>query len=302
MSDRIFTYFDLETTGLSTKVDTITQIGATIVYCDSHGKRTLLSNYQTLVKTNRQIHPEASKVTGITNHSLRHAPITSKALSLFIFHLRYVSMAWNYLKEHPVESKKSIEDQICTLLDSKDNPLKGYKTDLLPMTLVAYNGMKFDFPILYREMCRWGIVPAIQFRLCNLDYFLDPIIWAKSNVPSQYLKKNLKTMKPSYKLGDIYESLLGSTLDGAHDALVDTIGLEKVCGHNQFSGMSIGEFNYCMSNKNYCGYLKLKLYNENKVKRKKGFRAIRKLIDCKQPTKRKHDDNTERGTKRRKKN
>jgi hypothetical protein len=109
-------------------------------------------------------------------------------------------------------------------------------------------------------------------------------------------------MKPSYKLGDVHESLLGCTLDGAHDALVDTIGLEKVCSHEKFSYMNIGEFNYCVSNKKYCGDLKLKIYKENKMNRKKGCRVIRKLIDYKQPTKRKHDDEPERGTKRRKKN
>ena len=111
-------FLDLETTGLSPLHDTIVQIGAIGVGCNQNGDWKTITEFETLVYTEKLISPTASQITGIYNTHLKDAPTTPCALKLFL--------QW----------------------------LNGFRL-MGEVYLVAYNGLHFDFAFLWHamEMC-----------------------------------------------------------------------------------------------------------------------------------------------------
>ena len=75
--------FDIETTGLNTKTEAITEIGAVVL---KNGEIT--DRFQTFVNPNRRLTPEIIGLTGITDQMLADAPQPKEALTEF---LRFVA-------------------------------------------------------------------------------------------------------------------------------------------------------------------------------------------------------------------
>jgi DNA polymerase III epsilon subunit-like protein len=108
-----------------------------------------------------------------------------------------------------------------------------------PVVLVAYNGIKFDFPLLFNEMHRWDIHPYRALRAVGVTHTFDPYAWVRVNmyvhecanfkqvtvygavVPQELKDKHNKIIKSIY--GE------DKNMGNAHDALVDCFMLEGIC-------------------------------------------------------------------------
>ena len=77
--DEEFVAFDLETTGLSSRTDTIIEIGAVIM---KEGKE--IDRFQTFVAPGRKLDPKIIELTGITDSMLLGAPTIEQALPKFL--------------------------------------------------------------------------------------------------------------------------------------------------------------------------------------------------------------------------
>lgn len=137
------------------------------------------------VKCTRKIDEKASEVTGITAETLKDAPPIDVVLNKWF--------EW----------------------------MRGFQK---PITLIAHNGMGYDFPMLFSEMIH-NRIPLSELPVTHL---FDSLIWARAHYRKCDMLAN-KRGQPSYRLGDIYQVVTGETLDGAHDALNDVRGMEIIC-------------------------------------------------------------------------
>jgi DNA polymerase-3 subunit epsilon len=87
--------------------------------------------------------------------------------------------------------------------------------------LVAYNGARYDFPLLVFETKRAGVGKAIAERLDAL-YGCDPYKLVADKLP-----KNM----PSKRLGNVYKHLFGVDMKDAHTADGDVAALARICTH-----------------------------------------------------------------------
>ncbi len=187
MKKYILIGFDLESTDKKVTEDEITQIAFSCKLCEIRKDPIALGEkgFETLVKCNKKISEEASRITGITNEKLKNAPVLLDALDL-------VS---NYLNK--------------TCIDGLDR------------ILIAYNGINFDIPLLVHELRRNGKDPILYFREWKIAYFIDPFLIAKNVLDTTLLEQNDR-QQPNYKLECIYRALLKKPLIDAHSALADT--------------------------------------------------------------------------------
>ena len=98
-------------------------------------------------------------------------------------------------------------------------------SDTRPLVWAAHNGAKFDVPILRR--CVYEATgresPLLSTPRAS---FVDTLSMARSAMPRR--AKELGWSARPYTLGSLYQSISGESLEGAHDALVDTEALARV--------------------------------------------------------------------------
>lgn len=87
--------------------------------------------------------------------------------------------------------------------------------------LVAYNGARYDFPLLVNETKRAGAGAAVRNFLEEL-FGCDPYLVARDKLP--------KTM-PSKRLGNVFKHLFSEEMQGAHTADGDVAALARICEH-----------------------------------------------------------------------
>lgn len=219
-------FLDFEATGLSTLNDEITQIGAVGVNGEDDCN---IMEFKTYVHTSRKIHPKASEVTGITNEMLKNAP---KKIDALLMMLEWIQNS-NTTKEAVV--------------------------------LIAYNGFRYDFKLLFNELKRVDMSPIVTLSKYSIKYFMDPFMWSKQFIDRSCLIRK-KNGSCSYKLGDIHEAVLGKCFENAHDALADTLALYNICNHNLFKKMEVNcEGVYCKETKVFIASINIK---SNKRSRK----------------------------------
>jgi len=188
----IVVYFDLETTGLNTMLDRITQIAAV---AETGGDRT--EEFNTLVKTERKITEGATSVTGLTNEMLRDAPPFKKAMGDFLLWL---------------------------------NTLRRGRR----VTLIAHNGIGYDYPLLFNEMWDANMTPYMTLNRAGVTAMFDSCVWARFNVAPHKTVK-LDCGRPSYSNDSLYRAVTGKSIENAHDALSDCRALRVVCRSPLFS-------------------------------------------------------------------
>lgn len=158
-------FLDFEATDLSPYSARIVQIG-----CVAENSET----FQTLVKADKPMHPEASKVTGIYDDDLKDACSCREALIKFI----------RWIKE-----TRGTQDVV----------------------FVAHNGAGFDYPLLMSEMCRNGMSPFLVLRDCGVTHFFDSLVWCRENVPpyycSSYTLGNLHEIFVDKKIENAHDAL-----------------------------------------------------------------------------------------------
>lgn len=192
----MFVYLDFESTGLSRWHDRITQIGAVA----TRSVEGIVDRFCTLVYTEKIISAKAAEITGITNQSLVGAPSTARALQRFF--------DWIHTQRRPDEH----------------------------VTLVAYNGIGYDYPMLCCEMSRCGLDVSVQFEASGIVALLDPLLWARRSIDHTRLLRR-SSGNCSFCLTDIYQALVGEPLTNAHSALADAEALQRVCVHDAFHSM-----------------------------------------------------------------
>lgn len=194
----IVVYFDLETTGLSKRVDQITQIGAVAT---RGWTSEAFSRFETYVKPLRPISEGSSRVTGITEETLVGAPSTMDSLACFL----------QWMRDLPGDDGGAVH-------------------------LVAYNGLGYDFPILYFELERCGLDPARELLRNGVTTVVDPLVWGRRFLDQNQLRKNSRG-RCSYRLGDVYRAFFGETITNAHNASADVNALHSLCVHPAYYEM-----------------------------------------------------------------
>ena len=163
--------------------------------------------FSTLVKADMSIVAAASEVTGIRDEHLVGAPGCAAALRKFF--------------------------------DWIDETRKGNN-----VIFVAHNGSGYDYLLLMSEMHRWDMPPFVTLKRHGVVRLADSLPWARVNIPSHKLVKK-PTGEPSFKLGDLHESLVGKRFEGAHDALTDCRALRSICESEY-----VCEKGFCLSQHN----------------------------------------------------
>lgn len=173
---------------MSVRQDRIIQIGA--VASRPSSTKPLYSEFQATVFTDHPIHPRASAVTGLYQKDL----IDGISIQLALTQL----WAWVQLQV------KDDNDQLYCL---------------------AYNGIAFDFQLLFCELARH----QLDFLVPKNTTFVDPYLWLKSRRSSLGVK--------SLRLADVHLHLAGAPILQAHTALADARALSVVCEKDWFEGM-----------------------------------------------------------------
>ncbi len=203
---------DLETTGLSTTKDTICELGSTIhMFKFEHIGQTLrtvhvddLTPFQSYCKPSTTMHPDAMRVTGLTECFLSDKPSIKHILECFETHLQ------NEMQDVDV-----------------------------PRFLVTYNGRRFDLPIMVNEIHRSGINVQQYMRGLKFNAFIDVLLLNKSCIDTSKLMRKTNG-SCSFKLGDVYQALLKTKLNGAHGAICDSKAVIDIlqsdeCKHHFFN-------------------------------------------------------------------
>ena len=241
----LFISFDLETTGLSTRNDKITQIGGTaFAFCEDSMKYKEISNIETFVKCDREISTGSVEKTGITKKHLISAPVIADALKLFF---TWIGNTRRHVKKAAKE--EAAEGAVQHKEGEKEEKEEGDKEEVI---LIAYNGIHFDFPILCAEITRCKQLPYLVLNGCGISTVLDPYQWAQAYMDQTCLIRNV-TGKRSFKLSDVHQSLTGSPIIDAHQALADTKGLMTICCHEKFQSM------FKMDEKTDCSHFRMSL-------------------------------------------
>jgi DNA polymerase III epsilon subunit-like protein len=193
----LFLIYDVESTSNKPTEDDIISLGA--ILCEYKNKKfESLFEYHSYVSTHKRIDPQAQAVHHISQEDIKDAPSLQ-----------------NMIQDLTNRMKPFISDP-------KDRVI-----------LVAHNGRKFDDLILY---CNF-ISKRIDFEefLSNIRYYgsLDSLVLLKSIFKHEKdfnkLPKDCKTNRISFALGNCYESFCGGkSLEGAHDALIDSKALLSV--------------------------------------------------------------------------
>jgi len=185
---QLWIFFDLETTGLSTDADHVTQIAASAYHTPSvqgssvppaAAQAILRGHFNCMVKPGVPVSPGAAQVTGFTTEMLEGYPSFREQGRLFV----------DWATRVAAESGCS-------------KPI-----------LVAHNGNRFDFPLLRNELARHEIDAPIV----NQCILFDTLLYFRSLPGSQ-----------SNRLGELYEARFGRPMSNAHDARADVAGLAKI--------------------------------------------------------------------------
>lgn len=193
--------FDCESTGLSVLQDQIVELGAVTQLWDTvSGDIVDLPPFTRYARpTLKSMCGRAEEITGITMDMLRDKPAIRAVLDEFRVHL----------------------DTIC--------PDAG-----IPRILVSYNGFAYDLPLVVAELERSGCAKGF-FRQLRIERAIDVLLFGKSCLDTTRLRRKANGAC-SYKLGDVYSSLCGRALDGAHGALADSRAVLKILSQDTIAG------------------------------------------------------------------
>ena len=109
-----------------------------------------------------------------------------------------------------------------------------------PVVMVAWNGHRFDVPLMLAELRREYKDVRRALLDSNIIGFYDAKMYAKDNLKNTMGEdKMLLTAKgvPDYSLGPLYHAIFGEPFDNAHEAMADTSAMREVCEHEYMSGM-----------------------------------------------------------------
>jgi DNA polymerase III epsilon subunit-like protein len=211
----LFLFYDTETTSSEPTVDAIISIGAVLADY-SEGKFCKLGDFHSYISATRPIDPAAEAVHHISASDIAEAPNFCEVMDLF--------KCWVQTQTKQFESMR--------------------------LTLMAHNGSKFDDLILF---CNF-VSNALNFDQFLADIrvhgFVDTLKFIRQlfkGKPDADQPKRPDTGRKSFALGNCYSSFCGgNSLEGAHDALVDSQALFDIftsdCVRPMFDIFSLFKF------------------------------------------------------------
>jgi DNA polymerase III epsilon subunit-like protein len=216
-----FILFDLETTGVNTKVDEIVSIGAIYVQDTPELETQFDAAYKEFCDA-KQKEPNAS-----TDNLVVHVAKTSSTKVQW-FH-RFCKP-----KREMEEGAVKVTGITSEFLSDKDpfdvvfqSFMKWCQQFPSPVTLWGYNSNRFDIPMLLNNMLRANI----SLNQCPIKHAYDLYRLIQLHFPEKYksqLTRHPKTHNPSLSVGSIYKFVTKKPLPDAHDALADCIGTYRV--------------------------------------------------------------------------
>jgi DNA polymerase III alpha subunit (gram-positive type) len=189
------TSLDLETTGLSFKTDRFVQLGACIHLVNvTQRKWQLLASNQWLCRSDVPMHEKSIEVTHITQEEVNNAPYSAdEVLTLF----------------------RMMVDTHCISED-------------IPRILLTYNGATFDVPFIICESARKAEgAENTYFRALRFTSLVDALPICRA-VLDQTTMSRTKSGRCSFKLGEVYHSLLQKNIVNAHGGLADAFAVAEI--------------------------------------------------------------------------
>ena len=234
--DTVYVFYDTETTGTSPTSDDIISFGASYTRLErddsKDGQSYVFKKYDdfhTYIWTNKTIPEAAINVHHITKERLKNM--------YFDVPPEMDPPEPEQAPEFPV-AMKMVEEWV-----QKWN--KTSKASYLRVIWVAHNGKGFDDQIVFCNAVRHGVNIEQLYQNTGTFGFLDTLQAFRQmqkgikeadteeerlRLGHNRLPRKSDTKKISYKLGDCYKSWCGGDeLEGAHDALVDTLALIDCC-------------------------------------------------------------------------
>lgn len=245
---KVLIVIDFEGTGLNTRKDRITQIGAraydlekfkvTSPEQEESARLTDVKSFVTYVDPKIPIPPESTEITGIDNETVKGAPTCRKALEAMYEWVASIKANQKYM--------------------------------------MAYNGFGYDYPLLFAETIRANFNANAVFQN-NFTGFIDPLLWARHSkrLDKEGFVLNKTGTRPSLSQPDVYKSLFKDELSGAHDAEVDITGLAKMVLHPRFRLMWDGTTVYS----NWCRTIGMYLMQLRKAQQKYDKRTRKETSD-----------------------
>lgn len=180
--------FDCEATGLSVYRDQIVEFGAAFSQWDAtSGTMVSLESFTRRCKPSIcTISKKAEEITGITMEALQNEACITSILDAFCEHV----------------------ERICT-------------DPTCPRILLSYNGFAYDIPLTVAELIRHERCVVSYFRRLCLHHVVDVLHVSRTALDTAQLKRRANGTC-SYKLGDVYSSVCGRPLEGAHGSLADS--------------------------------------------------------------------------------
>jgi DNA polymerase III epsilon subunit-like protein len=179
----MYVVFDLETTGFSRETDQVVEIAAQIL-------NPLGENFgEPFVSLVNPMHPmcfHAKQANGLSNKDLQNQPLFNEVAKDFF---KYITTTVHQYEQECQRKMKRI-------------------------VLVAHNGIRFDFPFLFRKVQ--------QSQLDVISKIIDKLYVLDTRVLASELVK-LKRLNPPerYNLATLYKYVSGKVMSNAHRALVD---------------------------------------------------------------------------------
>jgi DNA polymerase III epsilon subunit-like protein len=215
VDQQLLVCLDSETTGLSCYNDHIIQLAACTVptdpseFVNEDGTMEILPNpkqsFASFVHTDRRIPKVITDLTGIDSKMIQSAPQFDVVWENF--------RQWLISEALRCSSERSKETG-CDIGDMTVN-----------VCLAAHNGLRFDFPMIFSELLRFGMnLDALTFekmpgcpliRITNLSDTL-PVF------------RKVFPKRSNYKLGSIHQFILGREIENAHNALADVYAMRSI--------------------------------------------------------------------------
>ncbi|KNC47222.1 DNA polymerase subunit III [Thecamonas trahens ATCC 50062] len=213
----MYVIFDLESTGLDTVHDHITQMAAVVLGADSERPglaMTFDAEFVSYVKTSRPIPRKVTEVTGITAATLADAPPFATVFHTFI----------GWLAGAMATRAAAV---IAHIGDDDDASDLARSLAVRPV-LVAHNGNTFDFPLLLNEMRR-AFIPLELFSYLDIHTVDSLALFRSVKARPSGFEVEAATLRAvrSLSLTKLYPAIVGSSYK-AHDALADVRALGRL--------------------------------------------------------------------------
>jgi len=221
-----FLSFDFETTGLDTWKDRIVQMGlhiskATTTSIDANLLQSILLFPNPVITTISEYTSciQFETIANFEQNCRSIVPMQKKSIEVTGITQEFVD-SQRYSASDLLRNVYQFVNQTCV--------------EDIPRILLGWNVLAFDLPFLCYEACRLTEGAEAYFKKWKITAFYDALLAARALLPGSLLLRSVSG-ESSYKLGNVYQSLIGRDLAGAHGGLADACAVIEVLHAGQTS-------------------------------------------------------------------